>query len=304
MPSELFYWLFNMSLTATLSGIAVLLLRLIRPIPRRIVTLLWVIPFLRFWIPVGIGGRYGLMALISRFTTRTVEIYDIGDILSLSMTNHAMVAENYFPIVYKVRILEKVFGIASLVWIAVAVLLLTVPFLLFLNTRRELKKCTPLGDGLFLSDRPGGAVVYGIFRPGIVLPNTVSESDLPYVLMHERAHIRHLDNLWRMIAFVTAAVHWFNPAVWIFLKCFLSDLELACDERVLSKCSDGQKKDYARSLLSVKEQSSALGSAFGGAKLKVRITNILSYRKLTALSAVGFCLLVLACAYVLLTNAP
>ena len=44
-------------------------------------------------------------------------------------------------------------------------------------------------------------------------------------------------------------------------------------------------------------------SPFGGAKVRLRVKNILNYRKLSALSVVGFAALVLAIAYVLLTNA-
>ena len=64
MLREVFYWLFNMSVAGALSGAVVLLLRLVKKIPRRVIAVLWAIPFLRLWVPVGIGGRFGLMALL------------------------------------------------------------------------------------------------------------------------------------------------------------------------------------------------------------------------------------------------
>ena len=77
MYGELFYWLFNMSIVASITGLVVMLIRRIRRIPRRVVTVLWLIPFLRLWLPIGFGSEYSLMSLISRFATRTVVVYPV-----------------------------------------------------------------------------------------------------------------------------------------------------------------------------------------------------------------------------------
>lgn len=83
---DLFYWLFNMSIVGALTGLAVVLIRLIKRIPCRWIVLLWAIPFLRFLIPVGVGGKYSLMALLSRFATRTVVVYE-GEMTEYTATN-------------------------------------------------------------------------------------------------------------------------------------------------------------------------------------------------------------------------
>ena len=123
------------------------------------------------------------------------------------------------------------------------------------------------------------------------------------MLLHERTHKKRGDNLWRMLAFITASVHWFNPFAWVLLRSYLSAAELACDEAVLAKCGEERKKAYALALVSSEEKKTFFTSAFGGAKIRVRIENILSYKKLSALSAVGFTALVLVIMYTLLTNA-
>ena len=79
MLGEIFYWIFNMSIAATICMIPVLLLRLFKKIPRRIFIWLWLVPFVRMCIPVGISSKYGIMALLSKFTTKTVTIVQIGD---------------------------------------------------------------------------------------------------------------------------------------------------------------------------------------------------------------------------------
>lgn len=122
-------------------------------------------------------------------------------------------------------------------------------------------------------------------------------------MLHEKTHIRSLDNLWRIIAFAVVAVNWFNPLCWLFLKGFLTDLELSCDERVLTKLGVNRAKEYALSLLDSKQGATVFTSAFGGAKIRTRIENILSFKKLTCLSLIVFAALIAVIFYVLLTNA-
>ncbi len=106
-----------------------------------------------------------------------------------------------------------------------------------------------------------------------------------------------------MIAFCAAALHWFNPLAWVFLKLYLSDVELACDESVLSKLSEEDQKRYAHALLNAQKSRTVFASAFGGARLRTRIERIVSFRKMTVVSVVGFGILTCAIAYILLTNA-
>ena len=72
MPGELFYWVLNMSISTAFAGIIVLLLCKIKRLPRRIACFLWIIPYIRMTVPFGMGSRFSLMTLISKFTTRTV----------------------------------------------------------------------------------------------------------------------------------------------------------------------------------------------------------------------------------------
>ena len=80
-------------------------------------------------------------------------------------------------------------------------------------------------------------------------------------------------------------------------------MELACDEKVLKKCDDQQKKQYAHVLVSSVEKTNVFASSLGGASVRLRIENILCYKRLTVMSALGALALVAALGYVLLTNA-
>ena len=161
---------------------------------------------------------------------------------------------------------------------------------------------TPVPTEALLADVNKRAAVYGIVRPKILLPMSYKgRNDL--IIAHEKMHIRRLDNLWRMLAFITVAVHWFNPLCWLFLKEFLADLELSCDERVLATLGADRTKEYASSLLESTQGTAVFASAFGGAKIRTRIENILSFKKMTWFSLMVFVSLISVIFYVLLTNA-
>lgn len=303
MLQEVFYWVFNMSITAGITGGVVLLIRRIRRIPKRITVFLWLIPFFRMIVPIGLNSPYSLMSLLSRITTKTVIVYQPADAISFSMMNSVMAADSYFPITYKADLLDRIFQIASTIWIVVSLTIILAIAVIYYTTLHDMKDAHILHDNIYLSEKMVYPAVYGILRPKIILPESYAEQDIAYVLLHEEMHIHRGDNLWRMIAILIVAVHWFNPLSWVFLKQFLADLELSCDECVLAKHNDIHRKDYALSLLKSKESTKVLVSAFGGAKIRTRIENILSFRRMTWLSVTGFLALLTAIFYVLLTNA-
>ena len=303
MLGEFCYWIVNMSITASVTGLIVMAARKIKAVPHRFSVFLWIIPFVRMWVPFGLNSRYSLMTLISQLTTKTVTIYQPADDIAFSVTNTLMLADSYFPIAYKVNILSKVFEISSLVWIISALALILALTILYSTTKHEIRDAVHLKGNVFLSPKVESPAVYGIIRPRIVLPTSFAAAELKHILQHEKTHIRRLDNLWRLAGFLTAAVHWFNPLSWIFLKAFLSDLELACDEAATAKYSEDERREYALDLLNCVQSKSLFVSAFGGAKVRTRIESILSYKKMTAFSAVGFGLLIIIIIYTLLKNA-
>ena len=303
MLQELFYWIFNMSIVAGITTGIIALIRMVKRIPRRMMAILWIIPALRMVVPLGLSSPYSLMSMLSRITTKTVVVYQPSQDVSFSMMNMTMAANSYFPITYKTNILHDVFITASIVWIVVALAILLLLAVLYVTTLRELKDSKHWRENIYLSEKVTSPAVYGIIRPRIVLPTTWADRDLDLVLFHEQTHIRRGDNLWRMLAFVIVALHWFNPVAWIFLKLLLTDLELACDEGVLVHLGEDRRKEYALSLLDSKTGTNVFASAFGGAKIRTRIENILSYRKMKWISLAAFSTLALAISYVLLTNA-
>ena len=303
MLQEVFYWIFNMSITAAITGGLIILVRLIKKIPRRMTVFLWIIPFLRMAFPFGLNSPYSLMSLLSKITTKTIVVYQPTDDLAFSMMNSIMAADTYFPITYKVNVLENIFSVASVIWIIVLLAILLTLVVTYFTTIYEIRDSTHLRDNIYLSEKIISPAVYGIVKPKIILPAFYKNREVDLIILHEKAHIRSFDNMWRVIAFIIVAVHWFNPLCWLFLKMFLADLELSCDERVLAKLGADRAKEYASSLLESRQGTTVFASAFGGAKIRTRIENILSFKKLTWLSFTMFVALMGVIFYVLLTNA-
>ncbi|MCR4949766.1 MAG: M56 family metallopeptidase [Solobacterium sp.] len=300
MIGRIFYWIFNMSLVTVLAGTAVLLVRKIRVLPRRFVVFLWVIPLIRMCVPLSLNSPFSVMRALTAFCGRTVPFYQ-GD-LTVSAMNVIAQADGYFPLLFRSVALEKFFAAAGMFWLAGMAAVLMLCAGAYLSVRKEARQARLLRDNIWLSEKAESPFVCGIVHPRIILPASYAEKQIRCILLHENMHIRRKDNLTRLIGFMAAAVHWFDPFVWIFLKCFLADLELACDEAVSEGFSEEQRKEYALALLDGEESRNLLVSAFGGARLRTRIDRILNYRRVTALSAAAFVLVLAVMICTLATN--
>lgn len=295
-----------MSIVATISGIVIMLVRKIKPIPRRFIFAIWAIPFLRMCMPVGMSSKYSLMTVLTELIKRAVVVNVIGDVKDqyrITTSNFIAGADSYKPITYKTDTIEQVFNIGSAVWLAVAIVLLLFLVMAYIRNLLALKNTTLHKGNIYISEQVDSPCVIGIFKPRILIPENINMDNLEYVIAHEKAHIKNGDNLWKLIGIVVSIVHWFNPFAWLFLKLAFTDMEHACDERVLVGMGEDKKKEYALTLVNYSQKQSMLSSALGGGNVRSRVENILDYKKLSifwAIVFVSFCVIV---AFVLLTNA-
>lgn len=315
MKSDVFYWVLNMSIHGGLLCLIVLLLRRIRAFPKGFVYGLWCLPFLRLICPLGVKSPWSFMNLLERLGTREVEVSELAlfassangqelastDVQIFATFNHVQFANSYAPITYKTNVLTGTMETLTLIWFIVACACLLTALLLYIFTKRELRGAEKR-EGFYCSDRVTAPALYGILRPRIVLPYGVSEEARPHILRHEGIHRKRGDNLWRAVGILTCCVHWFNPLCWLCLKYFFEDMELSCDAAAIGKMDEQGRKDYALALLESAEQKNLFVSAFGGAKLRLRIKNILAYRNLTLMASLAFAALFAVIALVLATN--
>ena len=298
-----FYYVLNMSIMASVMGFIVLWIRKNKWIPRRMAVLLWIIPFLRAILPFGMNSSFSLMNTVFGWFGKTIPWFTLNQRTTFSFVNYVMLAQEYEPFQFSTLMIKHVFFVLSIVWMTGMVFLITMLMLSYYTGKRDALDAEHWKDDLWFSSKVQGAAVFGIIKPRIVFPIFYKDRDLRHILQHERMHIKRKDNLWRVIGFGIIAIHWFNPLLWFYLKAFLSDLEMACDEAVISKYDDENKRQYALTLLECKENEDLLVSAFGGANLSSRVKFVISYRKMMSISLFGLSVVMIFLFYALLTNA-
>lgn len=168
------------------------------------------------------------------------------------------------------------------IWIAGLIAVLGIGMLSYLRIRRLVKEAVHLEDNVWECDGIATPFVLGIVKPRIFIPFHLEEEKRLLVLEHERQHLRRLDPLARLLAYVLLAVYWINPLVWLSYFCFVRDQEMRCDEAVLSRLGAEHKKEYGMTLLSFATQERFVGFspvAFGESDAEKRIKNVLNYKK-------------------------
>ena len=173
--------------------------------------------------------------------------------------------------------------VLSVIWLAGMVILLSYSVLSYLKTKQLLQTATLVKDNIYESDRLSTAFVFGFIRPKIYVPLGARGADLDYILVHEQTHIRRKDYLLKPLAFSAIIVHWFNPVMWLSFVLMSRDMEMSCDESVLRRIGGEGKTEYAKSLLALSAKRSGLFTlsplAFGESHVKLRVKNILNYKK-------------------------
>ncbi len=152
-------------------------------------------------------------------------------------------------------------------WLMGTVLLLMRMVVSQRRYRRQLTGATPISDASVRAkvlcaprDDIGPALV-GLWRPSIVVPRDfdcrydVRERAL--ILAHEAVHASRRDVWWSLFAQFTAMLCWFHPLVWLALRAFHLDQELACDAAVL-RMHAGEHRAYARAMLKTQATSMSL----------------------------------------------
>ncbi len=91
----------------------------------------------------------------------------------------------------------------------------------------------PLPGRVYRSAGARVPVTVGLLRPAVYLPVSLAPDDLPFVLAHERRHIRAGDLWFQLILLAAQSLHWFNPLVHRMALTARQDMEMACDAAVL-----------------------------------------------------------------------
>lgn len=129
-------------------------------------------------------------------------------------------------------------------------------------------------------------MLLGLWRPALVLPDReYSREMLGNIFRHELTHYRRCDLIFKWLAVLVTAVHWFNPVVHIARRELDRACEMSCDESLLRKMDRDGKQSYGETLLSLAAGNTLprqlVATTFATEKrnLKERLEQIMTYRK-------------------------
>ena len=178
--------------------------------------------------------------------------------------------------------MQKFFDVAIVVWFIGVIAMFLYAIISFIILRIKIKEATPLKNNVMICDHIDTAFVLGIIRPKIYIPSNLNGGDMECVILHEKAHIKRGDHIWKLIGYLLLSIYWFNPVMWLAFNLFCKDIELACDAKVLKRTTDFYKKFYSKALIncsSAKKRIVTCPLAFSENAVESRIKSILNYQK-------------------------
>ena len=313
--------LLNMSLTASVAIVFVLLLRLmLKKAPKVISYALWAVVLFRLLCPVSIESSFSLFGLLdtpvsesgtvtssieyvpenivhTEYPAVTLPVPGVSDTINstLPQGEEQLVADP----------LEAPVAIATWVWLAGVLGMAAYSVVSYLRLRQKLLTASPLRGNIYLADEITSPFVMGLLRPKIYLPSDMEDWEQAYIIRHEQHHIRRGDHIIKALAFLALSIHWFNPLVWVAFICSNKDMEMSCDEAVIKKMGADILADYTASLLSLatgKHIIAGMPLAFGEGDTKGRIRNLANWKKPAFWVIVIAVILCITAAVCLLTN--
>ncbi|MFC5703279.1 M56 family metallopeptidase [Cohnella faecalis] len=316
----LFLKVLNMSITAAYVILAVLLIRLLlKRAPKKYSYLLWVVVLFRLVCPTSFSSELSIFNA-NPFDMTTAQKdgevalsyvpADVGYMESPRVTVgiptvNAILSDRLPAAVpaASVNPLQIWILLGTILWCLGVAALLIYSIVTFIRLRRRLATAVRLDNHIFESENIRSPFVLGFIKPRIYIPFGLGERERMHILRHEAYHLKRKDHLIKPIAFLVLAFHWFNPLVWLAFASMAKDMEMSCDEKVLSEIGAGKTKEYCTSLLSFAANyrfPSAGPLAFGETSVRERVKNALRFKApkkgVVAFSAVACMIVVAACA--------
>lgn len=132
----------------------------------------------------------------------------------------------------------------------------------------------------------GSPMIIGLLNPRILLPTTdIPLEALNFILRHELVHYKRKDLWYKYLLLFAAAMHWFNPAIYLMVKVVNTQCELSCDAEVVRSSDTDTRYRYCETIIGLLGSQSKMKTVFstnfyGGKRgMKNRILSILDSRK-------------------------
>lgn len=282
--AQIFMQVCWMSVTATIVAVPVMVLLGLFShwkVPKRACCLLYALVLFRMVCPLSLPGEWGLFSLpwIQEVQQGTVDLFDgysgeyevaiegseaYEQAMAAGLTPERIIKDSPQSILYvpyrmdaegafvpAQTAMETWVPWVARAWLAGAGVFYGLTILSYVLLRRRLRFAVKEEEGVYVSDRIPSPCVVGYFRPRIYLVPGLSAEERAHILAHERAHLRRGDQWAKLIAWLALGIHWFNIYLWMVYRVFCSDLEQACDERVMRAADMEARKAYSRTLLNL-----------------------------------------------------
>lgn len=278
--TAVFLKLLNMSLTASLLILAVLPIRLLmKKAPKWMTCLLWLMVAVALVCPVRPQSPMSVLPAADLIII-TTDTPQADDTLPLVQEDPILIQDiiEQEPIPEQPSYVE----IGSILWCMGMLALLGYAAFSWLRLKRRVAASIEIDKNVFVCDDIDTPFILGMIRPHIYLPSELDEITAAQVLTHERAHLARKDHWWKPLGYLLLTVHWFNPLVWVAYSLLCTDIELACDEKVIKNMDTGSKQAYSEALLRCsmpRHLIAACPLAFGEVGVKQRIKAVLHYKK-------------------------
>ena len=310
--SQIFLTFLYKNMTVSVVIIAVLLARfLLRKMPKKYSYILWSIVGIRMIFNLPFATNISVFNLFRGFAKRSstmdtmlagsrkTNLQRATDVLNTigttgTSTAHASSNTAANVVTHTLATSQMVLGILGLLWLIVVALFVAYGIYSYVKCRMLVRTAVIARDitsathkekasaSVWECDRIPSPFVLGIIRPRIYIPFRMPKQEQAYILAHEQCHIRRLDPLWKLIAFLLLAVYWWNPLVWCAFFYMVRDMEMSCDEAVIEQFGNEIKQGYSNSLLAFameRHPYSFAPVAFGEGDAGRRIKNVLNFKK-------------------------
>lgn len=289
-----FLKILNMSVTASYVILAVILVRLLlKRVPKVLSYALWSVAAFRLVCPVSFSSVISIFNIGALWAQRSGESGNVtqpsvnsGNSMantqlyaapSININSSTAIAE-----VHSADPMQIVLTTAVVLWCLGMAAMLVYSIISYITLSRSVKQAVRLEANVYECDGIQSPFVLGIIKPKIFIPFRMNEKDKVCILCHERHHIHRFDHVIKPLAFLVLTVYWFHPLVWLAYLLMCKDMEMSCDEKVISLLGTAAKRDYCLSLLSVSANRRLPVAGplfFGETNAKTRIGNVLGFKK-------------------------
>ena len=286
-----FVRLLNMSIAATWLILIIIILKLLfRRLSRTVHCLMWIAVVIRLICPLYFESSSGLIPEFipdNKPVNNTVLIENEPVLRANILVNfndniQETMQAPYVEVIQRNNIYYDIVHIGAIVWIVGMAVILGYSVISYVKLKTKILESVRYRDNIWRCDHVNTPFIMGFLKPRIIIPSSLDENTIKYVVAHEMAHLERKDYLWKPMAVLILAVYWINPVMWLAYLLFCRDIEFACDDKVVYCKTDEYVKEYMNALLNCsvpKYKLVTYSVAFGEISVKRRIKRIVAYKR-------------------------